>query len=321
MNLFGEDIRTDLMRLHSQTGNLTAPNICYVGNKQGIVGQLVYTFPECEHFLDACCGGGSVGYSMLTYGRAKNITLNDIHKPLIDLHKALLSGEHDINFENPEWCSREQFFISQDRIKNGNYTVKDVLYAYVFGFGNDARTYAYSRELEPYKKSIHQTICGTTLNERKQGFAKCIRYLNKIENFNDTMTFRGIDNLKRLQNLENIKSLQSLQSLQSDCINFMNMDIYEIDYSPYDCVYFDIPYETKDTKLAYYGVSFDHAKFWDFFMSLPNLAYASSYKAPDFVPIIKEIDKRVTYSANNKNSMMQKGIEKVYTNKSKTLKN
>ena len=89
----------------------------------------------------------------------------------------------------------------------------------------------------------------------------------------------------------------------------MSNDIYEIDYTPYDCVYFDIPYENTSK----YEVDFDHAKFWDFFMSLPQQAFASSYQAPAFVPCVKEINKRALMQ-NKSNNGMQQGLEKVFAN-------
>ncbi|MDD4142866.1 MAG: hypothetical protein PHR20_08805 [Bacteroidales bacterium] len=44
---------------------LSAPHIPYKGNKAAIAQQLCEAMPQCNHFLDACCGGGSIGLTML----------------------------------------------------------------------------------------------------------------------------------------------------------------------------------------------------------------------------------------------------------------
>ena len=90
----------------------------------------------------------------------------------------------------------------------------------------------------------------------------------------------------------------------------MNTDIYDIDYSLYDCVYFDIPYKGTSK----YDVEFNHDRFWDFFMGLPMKAFASEYSAPENIPLVASIDKR-TLMQNKNNNGVKKGIEKVYTNR------
>ena len=52
-----------------------------------------------------------------------------------------------------------------------------------------------------------------------------------------------------------------------------------------------------------------------FFMELPVIAFASEYKAPDNVPCVKKIDKRVLINAKKANSKIQKGKEKVFCNR------
>lgn len=58
-------------KILSKTNNskfLSAPHIPYKGNRAAIAQQLCEAMPPCNHFLDACCGGASVGLTMLAMG-------------------------------------------------------------------------------------------------------------------------------------------------------------------------------------------------------------------------------------------------------------
>ena len=81
--------------------------------------------------------------------------------------------------------------------------------------------------------------------------------------------------------------------------------IYDIDYSEFDIVYFDIPY--KDT--SEYDFGFDHERFYKLFESLPIPAFLSEYKAP--FTIVAEFDKT---SILGNNSKKINALEKLYFN-------
>jgi hypothetical protein len=229
-----------------------------------------------------------------------------------------------------------------NKIESGKYKPIDVVNAVCYSFGNDMSSYAYSKDIEKYKQTMHELIFERDIKKRRL----LIRAL--------------LQSLQRLQGLQSLQS-ESLQSesLQSS-VNFTSQDIFEIDYTPFDCVYFDPPYKntsgynankstvaleqargyaSRHFKLAAqyrrdgmknseamqsahdemreereFEGGFPHAKFWELFMDLPMLAFASEYQAPDFVPLYKEFNKRVLMQ-NNKNNATQKGKEKLYCNK------
>ena len=110
-DLFGEPIPAFAKMKRANLGKyFVAPSIPYQGNKNTISAQIIHAMPKCNHFLDACCGGGVIGYSMKLYGRAEAVTMNDAYTPLIDLHRALADGTSGIDFEHPQFVTRAMFY-------------------------------------------------------------------------------------------------------------------------------------------------------------------------------------------------------------------
>ena len=50
----------------------------------------------------------------------------------------------------------------------------------VWSFGNNQRDYLYSREIEPYKKAVHEMLYAATPNERRLKFKAVIREMEKL---------------------------------------------------------------------------------------------------------------------------------------------
>lgn len=50
----------------------------------------------------------------------------------------------------------------------------------VYSFSNDQRTYLYGREIEPYKKAVHEMLYAATPNERRLKFKAVIREMEKL---------------------------------------------------------------------------------------------------------------------------------------------
>ena len=285
---------TDYSRIkNTSTKGKSAPSIPYMGNKQAIANQIVNCLPKCEKFLDACCGGGSIGYTMLVFGIANHVTMNDLYKPLIDLHVGILNKK--IDFENLEWCSRDRFKLAINRCDNGNYTIEDVIFKYCYSFGNNGINYLFSKELEPFKKQLHDIVCGKAISERRASLANFIR-----------LKINSLD-VQRLQQLEQLEQLGRLGRLE-----FTNNDIFEIDYSQYDCVYFDIPYENTHGYNDGKKTTFNHDKFWDFFSKLPELAFASSYVARDYITEVASFEKKSLFNNNQEKKKIV--TEKLFCN-------
>lgn len=118
----------------------------YKGSKSKLAERLVDLFPKAEHFYDLFSGGCAVSHCALSKNKFSYIHMNDINPMMPKAFCMALNGE----FSNEDrWISREDFF----RLKE-----TDPYAAICFSFGNNLKTYAYSREIEPKKKALHYAI-------------------------------------------------------------------------------------------------------------------------------------------------------------------
>lgn len=98
-----------------------------------------------------------------------------------------------------------------------------------------------------------------------------------------------------MQRLEELERLERLERL----------DLFDIDYSEFDVVYFDIPYKGTSE----YDFKFDHEKFYKMFANFPKPAFLSEYSAP--FTLLAQFDKTSIFGAN---SGKIEGLEKLYFN-------
>jgi hypothetical protein len=86
--------------------------------------------------------------------------------------------------------------------------------------------------------------------------------------------------------------------------------LFDIDYSEFDIVYFDIPYKGTNK----YDFEFDYERFYDLFSSLKIPAFLSEYDAP--FECVAEFEK-VQLMAANVGSTKSTTKEKLFFNGSK----
>ena len=123
--------------------------------------------PPATHLYDVFAGGCAITHAALLSGKFKEIHANDITDS-VTLFEDALNGKYE---NESRWISREDFF----RLKNSDPYVR-----IVWSFGNNQRTYLYSREIEPYKKAVHEMLYAATPNERRLKFKAVIRELEKL---------------------------------------------------------------------------------------------------------------------------------------------
>lgn len=141
----------------------------YKGSKSKLAERLVDLFPKAEHFYDLFSGGCAVSHCALSKNKFSHIHINDINPMMPKAFCMALNGE----FSNEDrWISREEFFRLKDT---------DPYAAICFSFGNDLKTYAYSREIEPKKKALHYAIFfdDFTLSDEEFGFD--LRPISKLK--------------------------------------------------------------------------------------------------------------------------------------------
>ena len=134
--------------------------IPYQGSKQQIVKKIydiinndlqnhncLFTHNDkITKIYDLFCGGGAVGYYF--YQQGFDVVMNDIQRPLIDLHKKLQEGiDGDLLYK---WISREEFL---ELIKRQDWY--GALIRYCWSFGNNGKDYMFGKDIEEYKKQGH----------------------------------------------------------------------------------------------------------------------------------------------------------------------
>ena len=120
--------------------------------------------------LDACCGGGAVLMAAAMRGRWKSVVGNDLNKASVALLDAVLIHKGQIEYNNPEVCTRDDFFNSIQRIENGEYTIQDCVNKFCASFGNDGKTYLYGSDIEEYKITAERMLTAKTLEERRKSY-------------------------------------------------------------------------------------------------------------------------------------------------------
>ena len=237
----------------------------YKGSKNTIAEEIVSKLPPGHKILDACCGGGAVLMALALSLKYDSVVGNDLNPATIKLLDAVLIHKGQIDYEHPSPCSRDDFFNSLQRIENGEFDIQDCVNKYCASFGNDGKSYLYGEKIEQYKLITERMLTAPTLSERRKFYRKFFDIVTKKE-----------DDDGRLQKLEFVQRLQNLERLE----RLERLDIFDIDYSEFDVVYFDIPYKGTNK----YDFEFDYDRFYALFKSLKtdlNInAFLSEYEAP-----------------------------------------
>lgn len=141
----------------------------YQGSKSKLAEQIIALFPASTHFYDLFSGGGAIAHAALLSGKFQHVHANDISDS-VKLFEDALNGNLD-KYEPERFRTREEFFAEKD----SNPFVR-----LVYSFGNDQRTYLYGRNIESYKKAVHEMLYATTVNERRLKFKAVMRELERL---------------------------------------------------------------------------------------------------------------------------------------------
>lgn len=269
----------------------------YKGSKNTIAEDLVKCLPRGKKLLDACCGGGAVLMAAAMSGRWDKVVGNDLNAATIALLDAVLIHKGQIEYEQPPICTRNDFFHSLQRIKNGDFTIQDCVNKYCASFGNDGKTYLYGEDIEELKTTAEMMLSSSKLEDRRKFYRKFIRILLCDPSDEKLHSLEKLQELNQLQRLEELQLLERLQRL----------DIFDIDYSEFDVVYFDIPYKGTNK----YDFEFDYDRFYSFFASLGKPAFLSEYNAP--FEVIATFDKDQKFAAYGSTGNIE-SLEKLYFN-------
>lgn len=297
----------------------------YMGSKNKIAEWVLSYLPQADNFYDLFCGGCAITHCAITQGKYRNYYINDIKGEMPQGFVDCINGKYNNDYR---WISHEDF----DRLRGKG----DLLVDCCFSFGNNWRKgYAYSKELEPYKKALHYAILFGDYSLGKEVYGIDFSVINDITNIQERylITKRIIKNktgldrlqletLERLQNIERLHRLYELQNLErlnrldelqkvkrpdglSITPSGLSYDKIEIKHN--SVIYCDIPYKSTS---KYNEIDFDYDKFYEWCLSQTEPLFISEYEMPesDFICIAAKY-KTVSLCATDNSG---KSVEKIF---------
>ena len=210
----------------------------YKGSKDKICEKICSLFPIKENFYDLFMGGGSITHYQLLQNQYKNYYANDFNQLVVKAFDMAIHGK----FKNEtRWISHKEF----DKLKN-----VDPYVAFCFSFGNDLKSYAYGKDIEPYKKALHYLIVFQDESLMKEIFPNIdFSFVHKIKDVNERRlkVKKVIDNLLITSDDNRIRSNESLQSFiqLESCQRLANIEQLAIYNKSYDEI------EIKDDSVIY----------------------------------------------------------------------
>lgn len=287
----------------------------YKGSKSKIADFVLGNLPKANVLVDLFSGGCAITHKALISGKYERIIANDVLEDVPKLFKDACEGKYA---NEQRWISREDFVRLKD---------KDAYVRLCWSFGNDQRSYLYSRWLEPWKKALHYArMFGDTsllaqMGIDGDGSRKDVRehddeYKRKYIEWYKRTHQDAPDSIRYTCQLESLQSLQSLERLE----RLERLQISSLDYRVFAIpqgavVYCDPPYKgTGEYNCRKDSVKFNHDEFWSWVREQDELVIVSEYNAPeDFVSVAEKV-RCSTLSATNNNLRV---LEKLFVHQSK----
>ena len=259
-------------------------------------------------------GGGSLIHYQLLQNQYKNYYANYFNPLVVKAFEMAIHGK----FKNEtRWISHEEF----DKLKN-----TDPYVAFCFSFGNDLKSYAYGKDIEPYEKALHYLVVFQDESLMKEIFSNIdFSFVHKIKDVNDrrlkTQSFVKTNSFaintpidisaKTTPLLQNIINWNRLNIPCDNCsLNVNNFEMTdksydEIEIKPNSVIYCDIPY--KSTNKYEISKDFDYEKFYSWCERQTELCFISEYSMPkDRFTCIAEIEHRSIICANENQSVIER---------------
>jgi site-specific DNA-adenine methylase len=292
-----------------------------MGSKDTIAERIIKLIPPGDHFYDLFGGGFSITHAMLLNRPHvfKQFHFNEIRPGICELIQDAIAGKYSYENFKPEFVTREQFFSKKDTCA---YT------RLIWSFGNNGTGYLFGKEIEAYKKSMHNAIVfnefddqakrilgmdkfaeGYSVNERRLFLRNRQKQLNG-EN-KQIQQLQQLQQLGRLEQLEQLKNLRWLLKTATSKINFTQKSYEQVPIKPNSVIYCDPPY--RDT--ASYDNSFDHDRFESWAAEQEVPVFVSEYTVRNkALKKIAEFKKRSLLSGSNKKSQNASPRENLYAN-------
>ena len=261
----------------------------YQGSKKKISKKIVeiikQNFGTDKPIYDIFGGGGAITAECILNGL--EVHYNDLDKDITNAFERVISQDR-------EWIktliiSREEFFEIKAK---ENKTTDEFLKLLVNSFGNNKKTYLYSKETSDLKYNLakeiiekHDVFSGYKQTETYKKVTSGLdwNWFNaKLEKNKTLGQLKHLQQLERLQRLEQLPRLQHFYGLQKvNKIKATNKSYHDFSEVSGAMLYLDPPYE--GTNQDSYINSFNSQEFydWAFEMAKSNIVIISSYSISD----------------------------------------
>ena len=252
----------------------------YQGSKKKISKKIVeiikQNFGTDKPIYDIFGGGGAITAECVLNGL--EVHYNDLDKDITNAFERVISQDR-------EWIktlivSRDEFFEIKAK---ENKTTDDFLKLLVNSFGNDKKSYLYSKGVSDLKYNLakeiiekHDVFSGYTQTET---YKRSIVKLQQLEQLERRQRLQQLEQLQQLQQLQQLEQFQRLQQL--DEVKATNKSYHDFSEVSGAILYLDPPYEGSHQKG--YINSFDSQEFydWAFEIAKTNIVIISSYSISD----------------------------------------
>ena len=246
----------------------------YQGSKKKISKKIIeiikQNFGTDKPIYDIFGGGGAITAECILNGL--DVHYNDLDKDITNAFERVISQDR-------EWIktliiSRTEFFEIKAK---ENKTADDFLKLLVNSFGNDKKSYLYSKVISDLKYNLAKEIIGN--HDVFGGYRQTETYKKVTSGLDWNWFNTKPETQQQLEQLERLRQLKRLQKVNKiKATNKSYQDFSEVSGA---ILYLDPPYEGTSQKS--YINSFDSQEFydWAFEMAKTNIVIVSSYSISD----------------------------------------
>jgi hypothetical protein len=191
-----------------------------------------------------------------------------------------------IDYEHKQLVTAERY---KEAVQN-RATLEDAVDRFIASFGFNGYDYQWGEKRRHLKYLVHQAMTLPTLDGRRTAFHGFIRDLIKSGKIDGSRWSIELSEIKNLAHTEQATNLCRLQKVEQTMQNasktnrtelvISKKSMFDIDYEPYDVIYFDPPY--ADTK-GYDKAKFDFDRFHsliDRLVDSGKAVFVSEYRCP-----------------------------------------
>lgn len=244
----------------------------YVGSKKKIskkIAQVIaQNFGTDKLVYDLFGGGGAVSLELMLNG-FEEVHYNELDKMTFAAFKTALYDDFDVR---DLIVTRDEFF----KIRDSNHDGFGELKLLVNSFGNDRRSYLYSKLMSEAKTELAKNIVWEENDWRR---------------YKQTETYKRseIEQIERIQQIQRIEQIERIKQIEHKDLKCTNVDYRDFGNLSGTILYLDPPYEQATDK--YKLGTFNSAEFydWAYEMSKQNIVIISSYEVCDerFEPVFE----------------------------------